>query len=278
VSAPEAHNGDAAGIEAAAAPWLELCRAAAADVKAALAGFATREERERPVGQGKGGDVTAALDEAAERAALAHFERADVRIVSEEIGHTGEGRFTLVVDPIDGSQNAERGIPYYCLCVAVAEGDTVGDVFVGYVYDFGASEEFLAVRCHGTLLNGRPPTDRPRDEIQFMSLEATRAQLVQESLVRLGPLTDRVRVMGAQALTYCHLAAGRTDAVVCLKPSRSVDFAAAQLIVREAGCAIELIDDPPLTAAPLDLQARSRVVAAGTADACRRIAEALGPL
>ena len=62
----------------------------------------------------------------------------------------------------------------------------------------------------------------------------------------LAPLTDRVRVMGAQALTYCHMAAGRTDAVVCLKPSRSVDFAAAQLIVRERGFAIELIDDPPL--------------------------------
>ena len=60
--------------------------------------------------------------------------------------------------------------------------------------------------------------------------------------------------MGAQALTYCHLAAGRTDAVVCLKPSRSVDFAAAQLLVRERGFAIELIDDPPLGKAPLDLR------------------------
>ena len=71
-----------------------------------------------------------------------------------------------------------------------------------------------------------------------------------ESLQELAPLTDRVRVMGAQALTYCHLAAGRTDAVVCLKPSRSVDFAAAQLIVRERGFAIELIDDPPLEHGP----------------------------
>jgi fructose-1,6-bisphosphatase/inositol monophosphatase family enzyme len=84
--------------------------------------------------------------------------------------------------------------------------------------------------------------------------------------------------MGAQALTYCHMAAGRTDAVVCLKPSRSVDFAAAQLIVRERGCAIELIDDPPLERAPLDLKARSRVVAAANAEIIRSVADALGPL
>ena len=111
-----------------------------------------------------------------------------------------------------------------------------------------------------------------------MSLEATRAQLVLESLARLAPLTDRVRVMGAQALTYCHLASGRTDAVVCLKPSRSVDFAAAQLVVRERGFAIELIDEPPLGQAPLDLTARSRVVAAANHELVRSIADALGPL
>jgi myo-inositol-1(or 4)-monophosphatase len=258
-------------------PWLELCRAAVADVKAVLAAMPTREERERPVGQGKGGDVTAALDEAAESAALAHFAREDVRIVSEEIGHTGAGRYTLVVDPIDGSQNAERGIPYFCLCVAVAEGDTIDDVFFGYVYDFGANEEWMARRGGGAFLDGEPIRGRPKDEIEFLSLEATRAALVYESLAVLAPLTDRVRVMGAQALTYCHLAAGRTDAVVCLKPSRSVDFAASQLVVREAGCAIELIDTPPLGAAPLDLTARSRVVAAANLELVRTIADALGP-
>ena len=152
-------------------------------MKAVLAAMPGRAERERPVGQGKGGDVTAALDEAAETAALKHFDREDVRIVSEEIGLRGEGRYRVVVDPIDGSQNAERGIPYFCLCVAVADGDTVGDVFFGYVYDFGANEEWMATRGEGALLNGKPILDGPRDHIEFMSLEATRAKLVQESLV-----------------------------------------------------------------------------------------------
>jgi myo-inositol-1(or 4)-monophosphatase len=256
-------------------PWLELCRAAAADVKAVLAQMPTREERERVVGLGKGGDETGALDEAAESAALRHFEGEDVRIVSEEVGFKGSGRYTVVVDPIDGSQNAERGIPYFGLCIAVAEGETIDDVFFGYVYDFGADEEWHALRGGGAYLDGEPLRGEPKLEIEMLSLEATKASLVGDSLAVLAPLTDRVRVMGAQALTYCHLAAGRTDAVVCLKPARPVDFAAAQLVVRERGFAIELFDAPPLGACPLDLTARSRVVAAGNTELCRRIATAL---
>jgi hypothetical protein len=46
--------------------------------------------------------------------------------------------------------------------------------------------------------------------------------------------------------------------------------------VRERGCAIELFDTPPIGAAPLDLKARSRVVAAGSVALCRQIADALG--
>jgi myo-inositol-1(or 4)-monophosphatase len=256
-------------------PWLELCRAAVVDVKAVLVQMPTREERERVIGRGEGGDDTGALDEAVELATLKHFERDDVRIVSEEIGFKGEGRYTVLVDPIDGSQNAERGIPYFCLCVAVAEGDTIDDVFFGYVYDFGANEEWYAVRGGGAFLDGKPLTGAPKDFIEMLSLEATKATLIGESLEVLAPLTDRVRVMGAQALTYCHLAAGRTDAVVCLKPSRAVDFAAAQLVVRERGFAIELFDTPPIGAAPLDLKARSRVVAAGSEALARPIIEAL---
>jgi myo-inositol-1(or 4)-monophosphatase len=256
-------------------PWLELCRGASADVEAVLAELPSREERGRHVGRGEGGDETSALDQAAEAATLRHFENEDVRIVSEEIGLKGDGRYTVVVDPIDGSQNAERGVPFFCLSIAVADGETIDDVFFGYVYDFGANEEWYAVRGGGAFLDGAPLTGAPKGEIEMLSLEATKATLVYDSLAVLAPLTDRVRVMGAQALSYCHLAGGRTDAVVCLRPSRAVDFAAAQLIVRERGLAIELFDAPPIGTAPLDLKARSRVVAAGNTELCRLIATAL---
>jgi myo-inositol-1(or 4)-monophosphatase len=256
-------------------PWIELCRAAVADVKAVLVAMPGRDERERPVRQGQGGDVTAALDEAAETAALKHFDRDDVRIVSEEIGIKGEGRYTVLVDPIDGSQNAERGIPYFALSVAVAEGETIDDVFFGFVYDFGANEEWTAVRGGGALLNGKPLTDGPKDPIEFLSIEATRAALVHDRLRTLAPLTDRLRVAGAQAITYCHLAAGRTDAMAVLRPSRAVDFAAGQLLIRERGFAIAMPDGVEIGAHPLDLESRSRVVAARTPELCAKLAEAL---
>ena len=88
-------------------------------------------------------------------------------------------------------------------------------------------------------------------------------------------LAGRVRVMGSLALSLCHLAAGRVDGVVCLKPARSVDIAAAQLLVRECGLVIELFEDPPFDAAPLDLGARSRLAAAGSSGLAESLAAAL---
>ncbi len=255
--------------------WLEKCRAAVEDAKVVFASMDTRAERARPVGQGKGGDTTIALDEAAETAVLKHFAGPGIKIVSEEIGIVGEGAITVVVDPIDGSQNAERGIPYYALSVAVADGDTIDDVFFGYVYDFGASEEWVATKGEGVLLNGKPLVDGPQTEIQFLSIEATRAAVIHEHLGRFVPLTDRIRVMGAQAITLCHMASGRTDALACLKASRTVDMAAAQLVVREQGYAILAVDGPEFGSIPLDLEARSRLVAAATPELCETLATAL---
>jgi myo-inositol-1(or 4)-monophosphatase len=256
-------------------PWLGLCRAAADDVRGVLAELPGRAEREPVVGAGEGGDDTTAIDEAAERVVLARFEGSDRRIVSEEVGTRGEGRFTIVVDPIDGSMNAKRGIPFFSLSVAIAEGDTMDDVFFGYVHDFGTGEEWTAVRGEGAFLDGEPLTERPKDELEILSFEATTTRFVADHALRMVGLAHRLRVMGSLAITLCHLAAGRVDGVVSLKGARSVDIAAAQLLVRERGLAIELPEAPPFGAAPLDLEPRSRVVAAGTDEACSRLAKAL---
>ena len=73
----------------------------------------------------------------------------------------------------------------------------------------------------------------------------------------------RIRVVGAIALSLCWVAAGRLDAALSLGPSRSVDAAAAQLVVRESGAAVTFIDlDPDLATVSLDLAMRSRVLAA----------------
>jgi myo-inositol-1(or 4)-monophosphatase len=150
------------------------------------------------------------------------------------------------------------------------------DVFFGYVYDFGTGEEWTAERGKGALLNGADLGDiLPKDQIEILSFEATRTASVAEKAAAVVDLAYRLRIMGSLALSLCHLAAGRVDAVCSLKPARSVDIAAAQLLVREQGLAIDLFEAPPFDAAPLDVEGRSRVVAAGTPELCQQLARAL---
>jgi myo-inositol-1(or 4)-monophosphatase len=255
--------------------WHALCRSARDDVAGVLAELPLRADREPVVGAGEGGDETTVIDAEAERVILDRFRREDVRIVSEEVGVEGDGRWTVVVDPIDGSLNAKRGIPFFSISVAVADGNTMDDVVFGYVFDFGTGEEWTASRGGGAFLNGAPIVERPKDELEILSFEATTTAYVSENAARFDGVAHRLRVMGSLAITLCHLAAGRVDGVVSLKAARSVDIAAAQLLVREQGLAIDLPDDPPFLAAPLDLVGRSRVAAAGNEQLCRRLAEAL---
>ena len=182
----------------------------------------------------------------------------------------------MVVDPIDGSVNAKRGIPFFSFSLAVAEGSSMADVTFGYVYDFGTGEEWTAERGAGAFLDGaRLGAQRPKETMEILSFEGTTTRAIVDRIGGLVDVAGRVRVMGSLALSLCHLAAGRVDGVVCLKAARSVDIAAAQLLVRECGLAIDLFEDPPFDAAPLDLGMRSRLAAAGSPELVRRLAAAL---
>ncbi len=262
-------------------PWLDLCRAAVEDVRGVLAHLPTRSEREPVVGSGQGGDETTAVDDAAERVTVERLEASgeDFVLISEELGEkaVGNGGSTrIVLDPIDGSLNAKRGIPFFSISVAVADGPSMGDVHFAYVYDFGTGEEWTAARGQGARLNGTAlGGERPKDSIEILAFEATLTSSVAEKAAAFVGLAYRLRIMGSLALSLCHLAAGRVDGVCSLKPARSVDIAAAQLLVREVGVAIELPEAPPFVDAPLDLESRSRVVAAAKPELCAELAERL---
>ena len=242
-----------------------------------LAELPRRSDREPVVGDGMGGDETTAIDAAAERVILARFEGLDdLTIVSEEVGVLGDGATHVVIDPIDGSLNAKRGIGFFALSIAVASGPTMGDVDFGFVHDFGTGEEWTATRGEGARLDGTPlEAELPKERIEILAFEATRTASVAEKAAAVVDLAYRLRIMGSLALSLCHLAAGRIDAVCSLKPARAVDIAAAQLLVRERGLAIDLPDAAPFAAAPLDVKGRSRVIAAGTVEVCRQLAHAL---
>ncbi len=262
-------------------PWLDACRDSVADIRGVLAELPTRVEREPVAKTGEGGDDTTAIDAAAEAAVIARLARLDesFTLVSEELGEASYGSggpWRVVVDPIDGSLNAKRDIPFFSLSVAVADGPAMGDVVFGYVYDFGSGEEWTATRGAGAQLNGRAlGAVRPKNEIEILSFEATTTAEVADKAAAVAGIAYRLRIMGSLAISLCHLAAGRVDGVCSLKPARSVDIAAAQLLVRELGLAIDLFEAPPFEAAPLDLIGRSRVVAAGTPELCAKLAGAL---
>jgi myo-inositol-1(or 4)-monophosphatase len=262
-------------------PWLETCRLCVADIREVLERLPTRAEREPVLRRGQGGDDTTAIDQAAEDAVVARLAARgeDFVLVSEELGERdfgSGGPRTVVVDPIDGSVNAKRGIPFFSFSLAVAEGPTMGDVTFGYVYDFGSGEEWTAERGGGAFLDGAAlGSQPPKTRLEILSFEGTTTPTIANEVGAVLGVADRLRVMGSLALSLCHLAAGRVDGVVSLKASRSVDIAAAQLLVRECGLAIELFDDPPFERAPLDLGTRSRVAAAGSSDLVRALADAL---
>src|SRR6185437_9390052 len=144
--------------------WLGASRRAASALRAMLAARTTIAERVVETGtRGEGGDRTLEIDALAEDAVLAELQLlyddgARFTVVSEERGTVdfgGDG-LVVVVDPIDGSLNAKRGLPHHCVSIAVAEGPTMADVVFGFVQDFGPDEEWVAWRGRGARLNGVP--------------------------------------------------------------------------------------------------------------------------
>ena len=262
--------------------WLAFCRVAVDDLRGIFAGMPTRNERETELGTGAGGDETTEIDAAAEDAIVARLETLhkeeglDFHLVSEELGERSFGRsptLRVVVDPIDGSLNAKRNIPFFSVSIAVAEGSAMEDVFFGFVYDFGSGEEWTATKGGGAWLNGeRLGAVRPKEEIEILALEATQAGAVADKAEAFAGFAKRLRIMGSLALSLCNLAAGRVDAVCSLKEARAVDVAAAQLLLSEVGLPIMFVDAAPFAAGPLDTAARSPIAAAGTQEVCERLA------
>ena len=252
------------------ADWLGICRRVVDAQRAIFEEVRGAEARTAYEGMGKGGDRTLVIDRRCEDAVFAELETlaeegASFVAVSEERGEVsfgGGGPARVVIDPIDGSLNARRTLPSHSLSIAVSSAASMGDVEFGYVYDFGAGEEFAARRGQGASLNGtRIRAGEDREKLELLGLEAAEPQRALEALEPLAERVYRLRVVGSIAITVAYVAAGRLDAMLSLRPCRSVDAAAAQLIAREAG-ALVAFGDLALEDAPLGLDARYPIAAA----------------
>ncbi len=274
-------------MTAETADWLGACRRSVTAITSMLEARPTIAERVIETGtRGEGGDRTLEIDAAAEdivfgELAALHDAGARFCAVSEERGMVdfGSEDVRVIIDPIDGSLNAKRGITHHALSIAVADGPTMADVFFGFVQDFGAKEEWLAWRGGGAQLDGialDPSLVERRNrhgKLEVVGVESADPRWVVKSVDALEETTHRIRAIGAIAVSLCQVAAARFDAMASLKKCRAVDAAAAQLIVREAGGLVAFIAFEDPLSAPLDLEGHSPVIAARTAEGLSDVAK-----
>ncbi len=209
----------------------------------------------------QGIDPVTDADEASE-AELLRFLR-QVRpgdsILAEESGRSGAGGLVWYVDPLDGTFNYARGIPVYCVSVAV--GDSSG-LLAGAIFDPVRGELFSAAKGHGATLNGERISVSEVRELDRAALcvgfpyDVRRAPEPTMTLVSWAlRRAHGVLRTGSAALNLAYVACGRFDGhfQLGLKPW---DVAAGALIVSEAGGLLSCIDG-----APLDLSAGDVIAA-----------------
>jgi myo-inositol-1(or 4)-monophosphatase len=269
--------------------WLGACRRMVAAQRQLFEAERGIAERTVYDGLGEGGDRSLVIDRRSEEIVFSELEALhrqghEFIAISEERGEVafgnGQRDYRVVIDPIDGSLNARRTLPSHALSLAVASGPSMADVEIGYVYDFGASEEFVARSGQGAELDGRELLARgPGYGLEIVGLEASKPELILPLVEGLAGKAYRIRALGSIAISLCYVAAGRFDGMLSARPSRSVDAAAGQLIAREAGASVKF-DRYDLAGADLGLDARYSVTAAldeemlGTLREIERSAEA----
>jgi myo-inositol-1(or 4)-monophosphatase len=249
---------------------MEICQRVVAAQQRLFEETPDSEGRTRYEGVGEGGDRSLVIDRRCEDVVFAELEQlaatgASFVAISEERGEVAfgdGGPARVVIDPIDGSLNARRTLPSHSLSLAVTSGPSMADVEFGYVYDFGAGEEFAARRGEGVTLDGRPvQVGEDAEKLELLGIESAAPGLMLPVERALDGHVFRLRVIGSIAISAAYVAAGRLDAMLSLRPCRSVDIAAAQLIVREAGGTLSF-GDLDLGKAGLGLDARYPIAAA----------------
>jgi len=207
-------------------------------------------------------------DLAADAAALAVLERSGAGVLSEESGLRDADRpLLVVVDPLDGSTNADQGIPWYAtsLCALDVDGP-----LAALVVNLANGDRFEARRGEGAWRNGR-------------SIRPSTCDTVRQAIVGLSGFPPRwlgwkqYRALGAAALDLCAVACGTLDGYVdCSRDAHGVwDYLAGALICTEAGAVVADAFDRELVLR--DPQARRTPLAAATPELLGELVTARQP-
>ncbi|MFH1102024.1 MAG: inositol monophosphatase family protein [Methanobacteriota archaeon] len=216
----------------------------------------------KTIGIGADGTPTSYIDKIAEDVALKLLKKSSspVNLLSEEIGFVDfGGEHMFVLDPVDGTRNAYRGIPFYSVSLAIGTSH-ISDVTYGIVKNIPTGDVFTAEKKHGAFLNNKRihVCEVPSPEmLSSLSLGKNYVSSM-ASLAKKG----NVRSLGSASLEMCMVANGALDYYFVGKEiMRIVDIAASTLIVREAGGFVKTVSGENLDM-EFNLMERTSVVAA----------------
>jgi len=200
--------------------------------------------------RGAGGDISRQIDLLAEQIVIRTLEseKVDLLLISEEIGEKFIGnknkaiknQNVIIIDPVDGSNNAVRGIPYCSVSIAYAIGKSIKDIIKAVVLDLVSKDIFWAIKGEGAHLNDKKicVSNLELSDNCFFELNLPKKNAF-KNFERLKPIIQqfhRMRILGSSALTLCQVARGSMEAFINLRESnRLVDVAAGYLILKEAG-------------------------------------------
>ncbi|HOV52668.1 MAG TPA: bifunctional fructose-bisphosphatase/inositol-phosphate phosphatase [Methanothrix sp.] len=216
----------------------ELCDTIAQAVTTAIGGMVGTAESGQMVKMGADGTPTKSIDRIAENAVLGELRSSGLgfRVLSEEIGEVLIGEqpdYFLHLDPLDGTFNAIKGIPFYSVSIYLSRDDC----HLGYVCDLARGTKYFAQSGRGAWSEpgGRLCVSRNED-LENFSISAYTMRPHTARIVGLGDRVRRIRSLGSTSLEMAMVASGKLDAFVDLRGMmRVVDVAAGKLILEEAG-------------------------------------------
>jgi myo-inositol-1(or 4)-monophosphatase len=219
------------------------------------------------IGKGAGGDKTFPIDKKAEDIIIASLEALNepLSIISEEAGieEIKGGGKRVLIDPIDGSKNAITGIPFYCTSIAVADGGNIGSMSLAYVINLLTGDEFWAEKGRGAFFNGERIHTQKDDIFYLIAYEAQSPKNDIPKMMKLFAEAWRTRCLGATALDLAYLAYGAISVFITPSPSRSFDFAAGYLLIKEAGGVFTDIKGNSIDDAEITLKKSLSLLASG---------------
>jgi len=241
--------------------WLSILSDCGNNVKTHICPLLqTLKEPQPDLGLGAGGDNMKLVDLNAEEAIIETMLENDISftLISEESGIKQFGATPrdcyVTVDPIDGTTNLVRGLPFYCTSIAVSDKPASSRVFAACVTDLFHDVSYTAFDEKGAFRDGETITSSSTktldDAVIGMDLNTYKIKEVAPQLSELIQATKHIRHFGANALELCYVAEGLTDAFVDIRGKlRATDVAAGFFIVKQAG---GIVTDPE--GKPIDLK------------------------